>query len=298
MKFRANRSTGGATAQTAPQEDWPTTPSVQLPEPGQLLTAREIALVKASAAAVEPYAADLPRFFYATLFDRYPQVRELFPVQMDVQHDRLLRALLLIVELVDDPANLVTFCTQLGRDHRKFGTVSAHYAAVGECLLATLEHYAGPAWTGEVAAAWTRAYNTAAQAMDQAALDDAQHRPAVWQARVVDHRRRSGDLAEITVQTDQPYPFAGGQFVSMETPWWPKTWRYYSRPTPRARTGASPSRSGPSPAAESATPWCAEPLSVTSYGSVPRWATWRWIAARAGAWCAWPAAPGSRRSGR
>lgn len=228
MKFRANRSTGGATAQTAPQEDWPTTPSVQLPEPGQLLTAREIALVKASAAAVEPYAADLPRFFYATLFDRYPQVRELFPVQMDVQHDRLLRALLLIVELVDDPANLVTFCTQLGRDHRKFGTVSAHYAAVGECLLATLEHYAGPAWTGEVAAAWTRAYNTAAQAMDQAALDDAQHRPAVWQARVVDHRRRSGDLAEITVQTDQPYPFAGGQFVSMETPWWPKTWRYYS----------------------------------------------------------------------
>ncbi|MDH6130704.1 NAD(P)H-flavin reductase/hemoglobin-like flavoprotein [Kitasatospora sp. MAA4] len=230
MKFRADRSTGGVATQAAPQENRPPAPApaVELPEPGQLLTAREIALIRASVAAVEPFAADLPRFFYATLFDHYPQVRELFPTQMDVQQDRLLRALLLIVELVDDPANLVTFCSDLGRDHRKFGTLSGHYAAVGACLLATLEHFAGPAWTPEVAAAWTKAYNAAAQAMDEAALEDAQHRPAVWQARVVDHQRRSVDLAEITVQTDHPYPFTGGQFVSMETPWWPKTWRYYS----------------------------------------------------------------------
>ncbi|MDH6108645.1 NAD(P)H-flavin reductase/hemoglobin-like flavoprotein [Kitasatospora sp. MAP12-15] len=228
MKFRANHSTGGVATEAAPQDDRPSAPTVELPEPGQLLTVREIALIRASVAAVEPYAAELPRFFYATLFDRYPQVRELFPVQMDVQHDRLLRALLLIVELVDDPENLVTFCTNLGRDHRKFGTLSGHYAAVGECLLATLGHYAGEAWTGEVAGAWSRAYNAAAQAMDRAAVEDAQYRPAVWQARVVDHRRHSGDLAEITVRTDQPYPFTGGQFVSMETPWWPKTWRYYS----------------------------------------------------------------------
>ncbi|MFI9274586.1 globin domain-containing protein [Kitasatospora sp. NPDC052896] len=211
---------------------------MESPEPGQLLTAREIDLVRASVAAVEPYAADLPRFFYAMLFDRYPQVRELFPAQMDVQHDRLVRALLLIVELVDDPANLVTFCGNLGRDHRKFGTLSAHYPAVGECLLATLEHFAGPAWTDEVAAAWTRAYNAAARTMDQAAIDDARHRPAVWQARIVGHLRRSADLAEITVRTDQPYPFTGGQFVGMETPWWPKIWRYYS-PANAARPDGS-----------------------------------------------------------
>ncbi|WP_063772136.1 globin domain-containing protein [Kitasatospora mediocidica] len=228
MKFRAYRSTGGVATPAAPQDERPTALPVESPAPGQLLTAREIALIRASKAAVEPYGADLPRFFYATLFDRYPQVRELFPVRMDVQQDRLLRALLLIVELVDDPANLVTFCSNLGRDHRKFGTLSAHYAPVGECLLATLEQFAGPAWSDEAAAAWGRAYGAAAQAMDQAATEDARHRPAVWDARVVGHRRRSGDLAEITVRTDQPYPYSGGQFVSMETPWWPKLWRYYS----------------------------------------------------------------------
>ncbi|MEV7027566.1 FAD-binding oxidoreductase, partial [Kitasatospora sp. NPDC093558] len=36
------------------------------------------------------------------------------------------------------------------------------------------------------------------------------------------------DLAEITVRTDLPYPYTGGQFVSLATPWWPKSWRYYS----------------------------------------------------------------------
>lgn len=86
----------------------------------------------------------------------------------------------------------------------------------------------GGAWSPETAGAWTQAYTAVAQVMDQAAVADAAERPAVWQARIVRHRRHSLDLAEITVQTDHPYLFTGGQYVSMETPWWPKVWRYYS----------------------------------------------------------------------
>ncbi|PYC88046.1 flavohemoprotein [Streptomyces tateyamensis] len=185
-------------------------------------------LIRASLAALEPYADQLAGYFYATLFNRYPEVRELFPVDLDPQQDRLLRALLMVVELVDDPANLVAFCSHLGRDHRKFGTETAHYGAVGECLLATLAHFAGPAWTADTAAAWTRAYTTVAEVMDQAAQADAAVHPASWTARIVAHRRHSQDLAEFTVRTDQPYPFTGGQYVSMETPWAPRVWRYYS----------------------------------------------------------------------
>ncbi|MEU8513931.1 globin domain-containing protein [Kitasatospora sp. NPDC048722] len=197
----------------------------------------EISLLRASRAAVEPYAADLPGHFYATLFQRYPQVRELFPEHMEVQHDKLVRALMLVVDLVDEPATLVRFCSELGRDHRKFGAVSAHYAAVGECLLATLEHFAGSAWTPAVAAAWTRAYTAAAGVMDGAATADAAEHPAAWDARVVDHRRHGRDLAEITVRTDLPYPYTGGQFVSLSTPWWPKSWRYFSPANARRPDG-------------------------------------------------------------
>lgn len=193
-----------------------------------VLSAHEIALIRASVDVVAPHVAALPEHFYGVLFSRYPSARGLFPPEMDVQHDRLVRALLLIVDLVDDPRNLVRFCADLGRDHRKFGTESAHYAAVGECLLATLAHFAGPAWTEDVATAWARAYAAVAQAMDHAATADAAERPAVWNAEIVHHRSYGPGLAEITVRTDQPYAYRGGQFVSMETPWWPKVWRYFS----------------------------------------------------------------------
>ncbi|MFG3283278.1 globin domain-containing protein [Streptomyces sp. NPDC048111] len=179
-------------------------------------------------AVVEPQAAEVTVYFYAILFSRYPQVRELFPHDMDVQRDRLLRGLLRIIELVDDPDRLVQFCSLLGRDHRKFGTLDAHYPAVGECLLAALARYAGPAWSHEMAAAWTRAYNTAAHVMILAARDDTRLRPATWGAEIVSHVPRGHGIAEVTVRPDQPYPYAAGQYVSMQTPWRPKAWRHYS----------------------------------------------------------------------
>ncbi|MBY8883208.1 flavohemoprotein, partial [Streptomyces sp. PLK6-54] len=103
--------------------------------------------MRASVELVGPLAGDMTVYFYAILFTRYPQVRGLFPDDLDVQRDRLLRGLLRIVDLVDDPESLVRFCSRLGRDHRKFGALDGHYPAVGECLLAALARFAGDAWT-------------------------------------------------------------------------------------------------------------------------------------------------------
>ncbi|MER7461471.1 globin domain-containing protein [Streptomyces sp. NPDC097981] len=167
-------------------------------------------------------------YFYAILFARHPEVRPMFPPGMDAQRGRLLRALLRIVELVDDAGSLVRFCGHLGRDHRKFGTLSAHFPAVGECLLASLARYAGPAWTAEIAAAWTKAYGAVAEAMISAAEQDEAVRPAVWPATVVHRISRGHGIAEITVRPHTAYEYAAGQYVSVETPWWPKQWRYYS----------------------------------------------------------------------
>lgn len=191
-------------------------------------TAYEIALLRASVELVGPVAGELTVYFYAILFTRYPQVRELFPVEMDVQRDRLLRGLLRIVDLVDDPDNLVRFCARLGRDHRKFGALNGHYPAVGACLLDSLARYAGPAWTPELAAAWTRAYGLVAQVMSQAADEDALLGPAVWSAEIIHHVQRGHGIAEITVRPETPYPYLAGQYASMETPWSPRAWRYYS----------------------------------------------------------------------
>jgi NAD(P)H-flavin reductase/hemoglobin-like flavoprotein len=192
------------------------------------LSEYEISLLRASVEVVAPLAGDVTVYFYAILFARHPEVRSLFPANLDVQRDRLLRGLLRIVDLVDDPDNLVRFCTRLGRDHRKFGTLAAHFPAVGACLVDALARFAGPAWTPQTAEAWSRAYGAVAELMCQGADRDALLGPAVWPAEIVHHLDRGHGIAEITVRPETPYPYTAGQYASMETPWQPRLWRYYS----------------------------------------------------------------------
>src|SRR5437899_3126695 len=114
-------------------------------------------LIRDSWAEVEPHAGEMARLFYAHLFRIAPESRDLFPVNMEVQRSRLMRALVHVVQMVDQPDELVPFLEQLGRDHRKFGVVAQHYEAVGEALITAVAAVAGPAWTPPVRAAWTEA---------------------------------------------------------------------------------------------------------------------------------------------
>jgi NAD(P)H-flavin reductase len=148
---------------------------------------------------------------------------------MEVQRSRLLRALVHVVQMVDRPDELVPFLQQLGRDHRKFGVLARHYDAVGAALLSTIDEFAGPAWTPEVAHAWTTAYRTVADVMR--AANQAERGPATWFGRVVEHRRVGWDLAVVGVQTSEPVPYRAGQYVSVETPQRPRLWRYLSPAT-------------------------------------------------------------------
>jgi NAD(P)H-flavin reductase len=185
-----------------------------------------VALIRSSFDRVAPHAEALGRHFYATLFGAAPATRDLFPVNMEVQRSRLLRALVHVVQMVDQRAELIPFLQQLGRDHRKFGVLAEHYDAVGTALIGAVEHFSGDAFTPEVKAAWTEAYGIAAQAMRTAAA--AERGPASWLGRVVSHERVGWDLARITVQTSEAIPYRAGQYVSVETPQRPRLWRYLS----------------------------------------------------------------------
>jgi NAD(P)H-flavin reductase/hemoglobin-like flavoprotein len=202
--------------------------TADLPSVGEPRSAesRMVQLIRTSFAAAEPQTDELGRFFYATLFTRAPETRELFPVNMEVQRSRLLRALVHVVQMVDQPDDLVPFLEQLGRDHRKFGVFAEHYDAVGVALRTAIASFAGSAWTPEVEQAWTDAYDIVAGAMRTAA--EAEQGPASWLGRVCEHRRIGWDLAMITVQTSEPIPYRSGQYVSVETPQRPRLLRYLS----------------------------------------------------------------------
>ncbi|MDH6141583.1 NAD(P)H-flavin reductase/hemoglobin-like flavoprotein [Kitasatospora sp. GP30] len=221
-----------AQAWDAEQHPVPDPAPLTAPIPGSAAdlppTPRDLELIAATLAAVEPVADRATAHFYALLFLHYPQLRSLFPAAMDVQRDRLFRALLLAARGVGDPVALTAQLGALGRGHRKYGTLAAHYGPVGECLLAALARYAGGRWDAEAELAWRRAYRMVSQIMIDAAEQAARTAPPWWQGEVVSHQVRGRDVAVLTVRPDQPYPYRAGQYATLETPWWPRVWRNYS----------------------------------------------------------------------
>jgi NAD(P)H-flavin reductase len=169
---------------------------------------------------------EAPLWFYAHLFLTHPETRQLFPVSMAHQRDRLFAALGEVVARVDDLDSLVPILQELGRDHRKFGTVAEHYPAVGASLLATLEHF-DDAWDDALAADWTKAYELVASVMIEAA-DEMADQPPWWEAEVVAHERRTVDTAVLRLRPKEPLPYRPGASVSLETELRPRLWRYYS----------------------------------------------------------------------
>ena len=186
----------------------------------------DIPAMRANFAKAAATGDEAPLYFYSHLFLSHPETRQMFPVSMAHQRDRLFAALGDVVARVDDLDALVPILQQLGRDHRKFGTLAAHYPAVGASLLATLEHF-DDEWTPELAKEWTEAYTLVAEVMI-AAADEATEQPAWWDADVVGHERRTIDTAVLQVRPRARYDYHAGQSVSLETDVRPRLWRYYS----------------------------------------------------------------------
>lgn len=187
------------------------------------------ARLKESFAQVAAHGDDVALFFYSHLFLGHPELREMFPISMAEQRDRLTGALGRIVTDVSNTDSLVAYLQGLGRDHRKFGTLAEHYPAVGASLLATLAHFSGAAWTQSLADDWTEAYGVIANVMaDAAAGDEAEGNPPWWDAVVVGHERRTSDITVLKVAPRQPLAYVPGQSVAVECEPRPRLWRFYS----------------------------------------------------------------------
>ncbi|MFB7670986.1 globin domain-containing protein [Kitasatospora purpeofusca] len=230
----ASPDTAPAAAPVAPPAaDAPQTPSpAAVTEPRDAAelppTARDIELIRTSLAVVEPVADRATAHFYALIFLGHPEIRALFPAAMDVQRDRLFRALLTAARSAGDPEGLRAHLGALGRGHRRYGTLTGHYGPVGECLVAALAKYAGSRWNAETELAWRRVYRLVSSIMIEAAEEAARTSPPWWRGEVVAHERRTPDVAVLTVRPDQAYPYRAGQYTSLETPWWPRVWRHFS----------------------------------------------------------------------
>jgi len=185
-------------------------------------------VMRDSWALVEPRADRVAEYFYARLFVENPELRDLFPVAMNAQRVRLLRALVRVMQDIDRPHELRPFLSQLGADHRKFGVRPEHYAAVGRALLAALRTYAGDGWTREAEAVWSTAYRRMSNLMLDAAEAVPASTPACWDADVIAVERRGEDIAVVTLHPREPFPYRAGQYVSVSTAHRERLWRPFS----------------------------------------------------------------------
>jgi NAD(P)H-flavin reductase/hemoglobin-like flavoprotein len=185
-------------------------------------------LIKETFSVVEPHAAKMSAYFYGRLFAENSRLRSLFPPEMDTQRSRFFSALMRIVWSADSLDTNVSYLEQLGRDHRKFGVQPEDYAAVGKALIAAVRRFSADAWTPAAEQSWGEAYEKVAEIMIIAAEEHGKDVPPWWIGEVVRHERRTDDIAVITVRPHQWLPYLPGQYVSIETPRWPRMWRSYS----------------------------------------------------------------------
>lgn len=187
----------------------------------------DVARLRQSWNLVTAHGDQVPLYFYSTLFLAHPETRQMFPTNMAGQRDRLVTALGHIVSNVDQVDRLTGFLRDLGADHRKFAVCPEHYPAVGEALLATLQHFLADGWTEELARDWAGAYGLVSQVMIEAAQAAEQVNPPWWVAEIVGHERRTFDVAVLTLRPQYLLPFTPGQSIGVSHPA-VRAWRYYS----------------------------------------------------------------------
>jgi hemoglobin-like flavoprotein len=122
------------------------------------MTPDQIKLVQQSFAKVAPISDQAATIFYNRLFEVAPQVKAMFPENMTEQRKKLMATLSVVVNGLSDLPSILPAASALAIRHVSYGARREHYPVVGATLLYTLEKGLGEAWTPEVAAAWTAAY--------------------------------------------------------------------------------------------------------------------------------------------
>jgi hemoglobin-like flavoprotein len=107
--------------------------------------------------------------FYSRLFIQYPELKLLFKEPLESQYKKLIAMLGFVASHVDRLDELAPEIEALGKRHVHYGVKPAHYGAVGEALLWTLQTGLGRDWTQEIAQAWAAFYGAIAQKMQEPA---------------------------------------------------------------------------------------------------------------------------------
>lgn len=133
----------------------------------------QVDALKKSFIMIEAVGQQAGHYFYNTMFEKNPAFKPMFTNNMDLQVEKFLSTLKLIVysfeadrngeyQLTDD---LKIPLINLGKKHQQLGVNADMFQPVVEALLASLENFLGNEFTPQLRKAWTDAYWKIAEAM-------------------------------------------------------------------------------------------------------------------------------------
>lgn len=131
------------------------------------MTTQEIELVRNSWASVLTHREEAGNIFYKTLFELSPDVRTLFKTDLKTQNQKLMSSITLIVTKLNKLDNIAQEVKFLAKRHINYQVKADHFEIFGKAFIAMLSHTFEKFnnWTPEMEAAWTKVYQTVAQAM-------------------------------------------------------------------------------------------------------------------------------------
>ena len=123
-------------------------------------------LIQQNLDVVSQNAPDLTARFYATLFERHPELTRLFGRRSaEAQQRMLLEAIVAVVDHLDDTTWLEGTLRGLGAKHVDYGVTDDMYPLVASALIDTLREASGPRWSSDIAEAWAGALGFVADRM-------------------------------------------------------------------------------------------------------------------------------------
>jgi hemoglobin-like flavoprotein len=129
------------------------------------LSPAQVALVRASYAAITRLEQDYSARFYHRLLERHPFTRALFPDDLTRQISVFRLTVDALIAQLDQPEASHAALAELGQRHVGYGVLTHHYAYVGEVLIDAFAEMAGDRFDAATRTAWETLYAGMAQAM-------------------------------------------------------------------------------------------------------------------------------------
>lgn len=195
-----------------------------------MLTANQIALIKASVPFLEEHGLELTTHFYRRMLEGNPELKNVFNQAHQMKGEQqmsLAVAVLAYAKNIENPSVLAGAVRRIAQKHCTIGIRPEQYAIVGRHLIASLGELLGEAATPELVDAWTAAYQQLADlliATEQKIYDEQANVEGGWSSwrpmRVANRVEECRDVVSFYLEPADggPLPaYAPGQYVSVRT---------------------------------------------------------------------------------